>query len=223
MQFIFGKYSKQQTLIIENNNFKHLFKSRRSTKEKYFYFRNFKDKNLYKYEAIEIKKNKAILELVSFEEKPLNISKKLHIAWCIVDIKVIEKYISNLNELGVDKLSFVYCGNSQKHFKINKKRLETILINSSQQCGKDDILKFDIFDSFDKFLEKFPDTFMFNFSTNLLENTKDKINTIIIGCEGGFSKDEISKIQKNKIVGTKSNLVLKSQTAVLGVASKILL
>jgi 16S rRNA (uracil1498-N3)-methyltransferase len=223
MQFIYNKHSKEKTIVVKDDTFRHIFKSRRSKKEKFFYFRNLNDKNLYKYEVFQIKKNEAIFNLVSFEQKSLNISKNLHIAWCITDNKTIERYISSLNELGVKKISFVYCKYSQKHFKINKKRLETILINSSQQCGKDDILKFDIYDSFDKSLEKFPNTFMFNFSINLLEDTKDKIDTIIIGCEGGFSKDEINKIAKDKIIGTKSNLILKSQTAVLGVASKILL
>jgi 16S rRNA (uracil1498-N3)-methyltransferase len=64
---------------------------------------------------------------------------------------------------------------------------------------------------------------MFNFSSNNINSCKDKIDTIIVGCEGGFSEDELKYFSKDKIVGTKISTILKSETATLGVASAILL
>jgi len=63
---------------------------------------------------------------------------------------------------------------------------------------------------------------MFNFSKNNISNSKNNIQTIIIGCEGGFSSDEIKQIDESKIVGINSNLILRSETAILTIASKLL-
>jgi 16S rRNA (uracil1498-N3)-methyltransferase len=63
---------------------------------------------------------------------------------------------------------------------------------------------------------------MFNFSQNSIDNKKDDIGTIIIGCEGGFSSTEVEKFAEDKIVGIDSNLILRSESAASVVASKIL-
>ena len=52
---------------------------------------------------------------------------------------------------------------------------------------------------------------------------KDEIKTIVIGCEGGFSNNERENFDKDFIVGFDSNLILRSETAVLAVCSKIIL
>ena len=63
---------------------------------------------------------------------------------------------------------------------------------------------------------------MFNFSSNHIDTHKDDIDTIIIGCEGGFSNNEITNVDNSKIVGIHSNIILRSETAAVTVASKIL-
>ena len=52
---------------------------------------------------------------------------------------------------------------------------------------------------------------------------RDDIKTIIIGCEGGFSKKEREKFNLENIVGFNSNLILRSETAILSAGAKILL
>jgi 16S rRNA (uracil1498-N3)-methyltransferase len=124
--------------------------------------------------------------------------------------------------LGVDKVTFIYCQYSQKKYKINFDKLDKLLINSSQQSGRSDIIKIDICDSFQNFLSLYPNSYLFNFSSNHIDTKKSDIQTIILGCEGGFSDNEISLINKENIIGINSNIILKSETASITIASKIL-
>ncbi len=61
---------------------------------------------------------------------------------------------------------------------------------------------------------------MFNFSKNII---KSDIKNIVVGCEGGFSSDEVSLFRDSDIVGFQTPLTLRSQSAVCGVVSRILL
>ncbi len=222
MQFIYCSDAGNSSLTISDDIYKYLFKARREKVGAKVTFRNLIDSNIYYYEVSSISKRDALLNLISHEELIVESNKKLHIIWCVVDSKTIEKQLPYLNEIGVDKISFVYCDYSQKSFKLNFEKYEKILFNSSQQCGRSSIIKLDIIDSLDKVLESHKDCYMFNFSQNHIDTNKD-IKTIIIGCEGGFSKKEIAKFDSEKIVGIDSNLILRSETAITVVASKLLL
>lgn len=97
------------------------------------------------------------------------------------------------------------------------------MINSSSQCGRSSIIKLNIYKSIDEFLKDFPDTYILNFSMNMIDTKKDKINTLLIGTEGGFSKREIELFNDSLIVGFDSNLILKSETAIISASAKIIL
>ena len=97
-------------------------------------------------------------------------SKKIHLAWCVVDPKTIYENIASLNELGVDKITFVYSDFSQKNFKINFEKLEKILINSSSQCGRSSIIKLDIYKNIDTFIADNPDTYFLDFSQTSIDS-----------------------------------------------------
>jgi 16S rRNA (uracil1498-N3)-methyltransferase len=222
MQFIYHKSSGNKILNIDGDLNKYLFKIKRLKKDKNIYFRNLKDNNIYKYSIINIGKVDTQLQLISYKEKIIKNNKLLHIGWCIVDPKTIEKTIASLNELGITKISFIYCQYSQKQFKINFDKLERLLINSSQQCGRSDLMNLEIYDSLDIFLKDYPKSYMFNFSNNKINKNETSIDTLIIGCEGGFSNDEINKINLNKIIGIENNFIMRSETAILSIASKIL-
>ncbi|MEA3497966.1 MAG: 16S rRNA (uracil(1498)-N(3))-methyltransferase [Campylobacterota bacterium] len=222
MQFTYHKNSGDSVLTIEAELHKYLFKIRRHSIEDNLFFRNLKDNNLYQYKVQNIDRRKTTLELISFDEKVIEPSRKLHIGWCKIDPKSIEKNLAALNELGVTKITFISCEYSQKQYKINLEKLEKILINSSQQSGRSNIIELCESKSLDSFLEQYPDTYMFNFSSNLVDDKKDDIDTLVIGCEGGFSFVEIDKFDTNKIVGINSNIILRSETAAVAVASKIL-
>lgn len=215
--------ASNQFLDIEDDTYKYLIKARRHKTSDEIFFRNLEDNFIYLYKIVNIDRKKAICEFISKEEKIIENEKKLHLIWCIVDPKTIEKSIASLNELGVYKITFVYCDYSQKNFKINFEKLEKILINSSSQCGRSSIIKLDISDSLDDFLQNNYDVYALNFSLQSIDEKKDNIEKLVIGCEGGFSKDEVNKFEKDKVVGFRSKLILKSETAIISAASKILI
>lgn len=223
MQFVYEALSGNDILEIKDEVYNYIIKARRHKIDDDIYFRNLEDKNLYLYKLNFIDKKKAILNLISSEEKVIENSKKLHLAWCVVDPKTIYENISSLNELGVDKISFVYADFSQKNFKINFEKLKKILINSSTQCGRSSIIKLDIYKNLDEFLQKFPNSYLLDFSDNLIDKKEDKIERLIIGTEGGFSKRERELFNKDFIVGFNSNLILRSQTAIVSASSKIII
>ena len=223
MQFIYDKNAKNELLKIEDENYNYIVKARRHKLDDILDFRNLEDDFLYSYKISQIDKKSLFLNLLKKEEKIIENSKKIHLAWCVVDPKTIYENISSLNELGVDKITFVYSDFSQKNFKINFEKLEKILINSSSQCGRSSIIKLDIYKNIDIFIKDNPDTYFLDFSQTSIDSKVLDIKTLMIGTEGGFSKRERELFNKNFIVGFSSNLILKSQTAIISATSKIIL
>lgn len=223
MQFTYDEFCGTNILEIKDEVYNYLIKARRHKIDDEIYFRNLKDNNIYLYKINSIDKKRAILDLISSEEKILINEKKLHLGWCVVDPKTVEKYIASLNEMGVDKITFIYADYSQKNFKINIEKLEKILINSSSQCGRSNIIKLEISKNLEDFIKENKDAYFLDFSNVCIDNKKDDIKTIIIGCEGGFSKKEREKFNLENIVGFNSNLILRSETAILSAGAKILL
>ena len=223
MQFIYDKNAKNELLKIEDENYNYIVKARRHKLDDILDFRNLEDDFLYSYKISQIDKKSLFLNLLKKEEKIIENSKKIHLAWCVVDPKTIYENIASLNELGVDKITFVYSDFSQKNFKINFEKLEKILINSSSQCGRSSIIKLDIYKNIDTFIADNPDTYFLDFSKTSIDSKVLDIKTLMIGTEGGFSKRERELFNKNFIVGFSSNLILKSQTAIISATSKIIL
>jgi 16S rRNA (uracil1498-N3)-methyltransferase len=223
MQYIYNINASEHHIQLKEDDYRYIIKVRRHKIDDIIALRNLKDDILYSYKIESITRRELTIGLISQRELIVKSDKNLHIGWCVIDTKIIEKNISSLNEMGVEKISFIYCNKSQRNFKIDTTRLNKILLNSSQQCGRSQMMKIEIIDSLDKFLEIYPQSYMLNFSDSFVIDKKDDINHIIIGCEGGFSSDEIDKFEKNKIVGFNSSLILKSETAVLGVTSICLL
>lgn len=223
MQFIYDKNAKNELLKIEDENYNYIVKARRHKLDDILDFRNLEDDFLYSYKISQIDKKSLFLNLLKKEEKIIENSKKIHLAWCVVDPKTIYENIASLNELGIDKITFVYSDFSQKNFKINFEKLEKILINSSSQCGRSSIIKLDIYKNIDTFIKDNPDTYFLDFSQTSIDSKVLDIKTLMIGTEGGFSKRERELFNKNFIVGFSSNLILKSQTAIISATSKIIL
>ena len=73
-----------------------------------------------------------------------------------------------------------------------------------------------------EFLIKYPQSKMLNFSNNTFTKNSN-IDTIVIGCEGGFHEDEVALFRNENIIGFDTPLVLKSESAICAVASKLLL
>jgi len=222
MLYLFHKNSGLTSLVLEGDEHRYIFKVRRHKLEDILSLRNLKDGLLYRYSITTLDKHKTYLALE--ESLALEIKSKisLHIGWCIIDPKSVEKVLPSLNEIGVDKITFIYCKRSQKSFKLDFKRLTKILLNSSQQSGRSQMMVLEMSESLENFLNAYPNAKMLNFSEDNFIS-RASIDTIVIGCEGGFHEDEVALFKEENIVGFDTSLVLKSESAVCAVASKVLL
>lgn len=222
MLYLHHKEAGQPQLTLIGDEHRYIFKVRRHKVEDMLYLRNLEDGLLHRYLITHIDKRSAILELQDSQTVEVKAKRSLHIGWCIIDPKNIEKVLPSLNEMGVEKITFIYCKRSQKSFKVDFKRLEKILLNSSQQSGRSQLMQLEVADDLEHFLTLYPNSKMLNFSENSIES-QEEIETIVIGCEGGFHEEEIALFDKGDIFGFDTPLVLKSESAVCAVASKLLL
>lgn len=222
MLYLYHKEAGKPQLTLVGDEHRYIFKVRRHKVEDTLYLRNLEDGLLHRYHITYIDKRSVNLELQ--ESQPLEVKAKvpLHVGWCVIDPKNIEKVLPSLNEMGVEKITFIYCKRSQKSFKVDFKRLEKILLNSSQQSGRSKMMQLEMADDLESFLKVNPESKMLNFSENSVDSQED-IETIVIGCEGGFHEDEVALFKPENIIGFDTPLVLKSESAVCAVASKLLL
>lgn len=221
MQFVYHPSAGLQTLKVDTREYEHIFKVRRIAAGEVLHWRNLEDAFVYDYEIAHIGKKEAQLELVAKKELSLLPSKVLHVGWSVIDPKIIEKTLPMLNELGVSKISFVYAEFSQKNHKLDMERMKRILINSSQQCGRSLMMQIEVLPSIKHYIEAYPKSAILDFAEKKL-NSSEEISSLLVGPEGGFSIKERNLLQNQPIVGLICNTILRSETAVVAVASKIL-
>lgn len=222
MQFVYDEKAGANYLNIEDENYKYLFRVRRHNVGESINFRNLKDDKLYTYEVESISKKDASLKLISEIIDEQVQKKSLVLGWLVIDTKVIEKTLPFLNELGVEKICFIYGDYSQKNFKINTERFEKILINSCMQCGRTKLMEFELYNNLKEYKNKYQNSYAFNFSSNYIEDKTSEITNIVSGCEGGFSKKELELFGDSEIVGINTSNILRSETAAICIASKLL-
>ncbi len=225
MIFIYHENAKKEKIIFTDDAFLHLFKSRRTEINETITVSNLKDNFLYQYKIINISKKTAEAILISKKENAKITKNNFHLGWCIIDPKDIKKTLPFLNQLGVSKISFIYSEFSQKNYKLNLEKLKKILINSSQQCGRQNLMELEIINSVKLFLEKNQNSYILDFAGQKLSSIKTNLSnqTFLIGPEGGFSPSEKKLFTKNKIITFNQNLVLTSENAVVAISCKCLL
>lgn len=220
MRFLYHPQSGVLNLELENEAFLHL-KVRRIKVGDKIILKNLKDFFAYTYECIELSRRSCVLNLLDKKEEKQELKTHLHLALAVIDPKIIEKTLPFLNELGVVKLSFVYMDYSQKNFKLDFKRMEKILIESSQQCGRASLMDLESFDDFKKFQQVYENIVLIDFEGEDLMSFEPSKYVFLIGAEGGFSqKEREENIKKAKL---QADFVLKTQTALIGVASKFII
>lgn len=219
MRFIFDDNTSKKQIIAKGELFKYIIKARRHKIDDVLHFRNrLSSSMLYSYKIVNISSKEATLELLDAKEQAIKAKKYLHIGWCIIDSSSIEKALPSLCEMGVSKITFISCDRSQRNFKLDFKRFERLLEASMQQSGRSDMLELVESKSVLEFLKEYPNALVFDFGGEVFSS---EARDVLIGCEGGFSKDE-RELFKN-ICSFDTNMVLKSESAVLVVASKVLL
>jgi 16S rRNA (uracil1498-N3)-methyltransferase len=147
--------------------------------------------------------------------------KNIVIAWCVVDPKTIEKTLPFLNELGVQKIEFIYSKRSQKSYQIRPERLDAIIIASCEQCGRTQKMEFEVFDSLTDWLKSKNEFFVLDFGGEALPKELQG-GVYLIGPEGGFDDDEKTKLKAcaKAVYSFDSGLVFRSETAAAAIASR---
>ncbi len=223
MIYLFNESAGKERFSIKGEDFKYLIKVRRHAVGDTLGFRNKDDiKIVHIYKLTDIEPRSATLELLSSDVLEIKAKKELHIGWCVIDSKSVEKVLASLNEVGVSKITFIYCKRSQKNFKADFKRYERIIEASNQQCGRTELMAFETCKNIELFIEENPDTKVFDFTDKTLECESD-FKTVLIGCEGGFSVKEKEFLKNQEVFRLDTPMVLRSESAALAVASKILL
>ena len=221
--YVFDENAGVEALTLKGELHKYLIKVRRHSLGDVLSFRNKESiEKLHKYEIVILEPKFATLKLISTEELEISPLKELHVAWCIIDSKSVEKVLASLCEIGVSRISFIGCDRSQKNFKIDFKRYERIVEASMQQSGRTSFMSFDIYKNISSFVQEFPDTKVFDFTENILQDSSN-FKCVLIGCEGGFSANEKKLLKSQEVFRLNSQMVLRSESAVIAVASKILL
>lgn len=222
MLYLYQKEAGQPQLTLLGDEHRYIFKVRRHKVDDTLYLRNLEDGLLHRYLITYMDKHSVNLELQESQTLEIKAKVALHIGWCMIDPKNIEKVLPSLNEMGVEKITFIYCTRSQKSFKPDFKRWEKILLHSSQQSGRSVMMQLNMAESLETFIAENPHSYLLNFSEHTL-SSQSTVDTIVVGCEGGLTKDEVALFEPQRVVGFDTPLVLKSESAVCAAAAKILL
>ncbi|MBE0495391.1 MAG: 16S rRNA (uracil(1498)-N(3))-methyltransferase [Campylobacterales bacterium] len=220
MQFVYDGRAGQEALLFEGDSFAHLVKSRRSRVGEALHVRNLQEPIEYVYQLESISRNKAHALLKATTPLVLPSLHSLSVGWAMVEQKTVEKALPMLNEMGVRKIVFVKSDYAQGNVKMDFARLERMVISSCQQCGRSDLLVWEESPSVAAWLEANPEGVVVDFSPNRLGSQKP--TAFLVGCEGGFSPKERALFEKRTVVGLDSPYILRSESAVVAMASKIL-
>lgn len=223
MIYLYEENAGKENFSIKGELYKYLIKVRRHQEGDELAFRNKNDiKTLHLYKISAIEPRTLYVEKISSQVVEIKAKKELHVAWCVIDSKSVEKVLASLNEIGVAKISFIYCERSQKNFKPDLKRYERILQASNQQCGRTQMMEFDTYKNIEDFIKEFPDTKVFDFTDKVLDESSG-FKRVLVGCEGGFSTKEKELLKNQEVFRLNTPMILRSETAVMAVASKIIL
>jgi 16S rRNA (uracil1498-N3)-methyltransferase len=220
MRFVYHKDAGEKELTLDAKTHTHTIKARRAKIGDKIEISNLNTNTLYTYQIDEIDRKSAKLILVDKTLVDLPSLKTTVVGWGMVDPKIVEKTLPMLNELGVKNLGLVRLEYSQGNFRYDYKRMERILINSSQQCGRMELMQIKEFDSLDDWLKAYPKSAWVNFGGKVVQ-TGQKLDAFLIGPEGGFSKKECVALSKNLCLGIDSPFILRSKSAVLSLCAKV--
>ena len=223
LTFVFDDNAGREVFSLRGELYKYLIKVRRHhTGESVGFRRSDRTEILYIYEIVSIETRAVQLRLKESRESVVKSDRPLHLGWCIIDSKSIEKVLSSLNELGVEKITFIYCDRSQKNFKPDFRRFKRILQASMQQCGRSQMMELQMMDSVDSFIKAYPRSVVLDLCDRVFDDSAD-VSHLLIGTEGGFSERERSLFEALRIRRLNTPMILRSETAVTAISAKILL
>lgn len=223
MKFILSADAGKPQLRVSGDEYKYVIKVRRHVVGDSIAFRNRLNLKIeYRYTLETIDGRDATFVLESQSDLPCESAKNLHIGWCIIDPKTVEKVLPMLTEMGVTKITFIQCHRSQHNFRFDFERFDRIMESSIMQCGRTSFIEFGESASLSEFLSTHTDCVILDFGGEEL-NHNDIFETVIIGCEGGFHESERALFTSHRVRHFNSPMILRSESAAVAVASIALL
>lgn len=222
MRFLFCDDAGAEQVILKGDAYKYIVKVRRSkVGEPLALRRREQSGTLYTYRLESADGRQAQLTLLHTEEVSVAAKKPLHLGWCLIDPKSVEKVLPQLNEMGVAKITFIGCERSQRQFTPDFERMKRILEASMQQCGRSEWMALESVPTLKHFIEANPQTVVLDFCEDVLHDA-DGIDTLLIGCEGGFSEPERALLAACRTARLDTPLILRSESAAVAAAAKVL-
>lgn len=220
MKFILSANAGKPQLRLSGDDYKYVIKVRRHVVGDTIVFRNRTNLNEeYRYVLDSTDGRKAAFVLESQTNTPCESAKRLHIGWCIIDPKTVEKVLPMLTEMGVTKITFIQCHRSQRNFRFDYERFERIMESSIMQCGRTSFIEFNESASLGDFLNGHPDSVILDFGGEQL-NSSEEYETVVIGCEGGFHESERALFVAHRVRHFNSPMILRSESAAVAVAAR---
>jgi len=219
MKFILSADAGKPQLRLSGDDYKYVIKVRRHVVGDTIVFRNrINLSEEYRYILENTDGRHATFVLESQCNLPCEPVKKLHIGWCVIDPKTVEKVLPMLTEMGVTKITFIQCHRSQRNFRFDYERFERIMESSIMQCGRTSFIEFGESASLSEFLNGHPDSVILDFGGEAL--SRDEVyETVVIGCEGGFHEGERALFENHRVRHFSSPMILRSESAAVAVAA----
>ena len=222
MKFLLHTQAGSANLSVSGDDYKYLIKVRRHKVGDLIPMRTTSDlSEEYRYRLERTDGREAYFSLQSHHRAIVESSRRLHIGWCLVDPKTIEKTLPMLTELGVSKITFIHCRRSQQNFRLDFERFGRIMESSIMQCGRTSLIELSESPNLSTFLKAHPDATIFDFGGETLQSD-EVLETVVIGCEGGFDESERKLFCDYRVRLFSSPMILRSETAAVAVASRLL-
>jgi len=222
MKFLLHNDVGRDELSVSGDDYKYLIKVRRHKSGDLIAFRSRERlSEEYRYRLERTDGRNAYFTLQSHHHAPCESERSLHIGWCLIDPKTIEKTLPMLTELGVAKITFIHCRRSQQNFRLDFDRFERIMESSIMQCGRTSVIELSESPNLSSFLKTHEDAVIFDFGGKPLERGEE-METVIIGCEGGFDESERRLFADHCVRLFPSPMILRSETAAVAIASRLL-
>lgn len=219
MKFVLSADAGKDELRVSGEEYKYLIKVRRHTIGDLIAFRSRENlQEEYRYRLERTDGRNAYFIFQTHHYAPCEATRKFHIGWCLVDPKTIEKTLPMLSELGVSKITFIHCHRSQRNFRLDFERFERIMESSIMQCGRTSLIELSESPALSTFLKANPEAVVLDFADEVL-NGGEVIDTVVIGCEGGFDENERKLFATHRVRSLPSSMILRSETAAVAIAA----
>jgi 16S rRNA (uracil1498-N3)-methyltransferase len=175
----------------------------------------------YECEIVEIDKKFLRLEIVA-PSKSLTVEKKITLFMSLIKKENFELVCEKATELGVTTIVPVVTQRTlQKN--LNTERIEKIIMEASEQCGRGDVPKFHDAKKLSEVLEE-KNLVVCDMNGEKISATNiDEDIKILIGPEGGWSEEETKLFkEKNLRVISLGALVLRAETAAIAALAQFI-